>query len=380
MTKTDYYELLGVSRTASDPDIKAAYRKKAMQYHPDRNPGDHAAEESFKLVAEAYDVLSDNRKRGIYDQFGHAGLQGGMGGGGYHGFNSSDDIFSAFGDIFEDFFGGFGGTRGGRGSRTRARRGRDLQIETKVDFLEACFGTKKEVSVTHGVNCEECEGTGAKKGTSPEACQYCKGQGQVQMSQGFFTISTPCPQCHGQGRVIRDKCTECRGRGVVSKKRKLTVTIPAGVSDGMRLLMQGEGEAGEHGGPQGDLYVYIHVNEHKELQREGDHILSEVKIPFPSLTLGCDIKINTIDGETKIKINPGTQSGDVKRLKNKGVANVRTGRRGDHLLLIQAVTPKKITPKQKKLLEDLCKEFGDECSTEKIKEEKKGFWEKLMEE
>lgn len=352
MSKQDYYELLGVSRQATDADIKASYRKKAFKFHPDRNPGDHEAEEKFKSVSEAYAVLSDSRKRSIYDQFGHEGLQGA--GGGYHGFNNADDIFSSFGDIFEDFF-GFG-SRGG-GGRSRVRRGRDLQVETQVDFLDACFGTKKDVSVAHNVACETCDGTGAKVGTSPENCSYCHGRGQVQMNQGFFTISTTCPQCQGQGRVIREKCPDCHGRGIVNKKRKLSVKVPAGVSNGMRLLMQNEGEIGENGGPPGDLYVYIGVKPHDEFEREGDHILSEIQVPFPTLSLGCELDVNTIDGKSKLKIKAGTQSGAVLKLKHKGVANVRSGRRGDHLILVQAVTPTKLSTKQKKLMEELSKEL-----------------------
>ncbi|MFH1358202.1 MAG: molecular chaperone DnaJ [bacterium] len=373
MSKQDYYELLGVSRQATDADIKASYRKKAFKFHPDRNPGDHEAEEKFKSVSEAYAVLSDSRKRSIYDQFGHEGLQGA--GGGYHGFNNADDIFSSFGDIFEDFF-GFG-SRGG-GGRSRVRRGRDLQVETQVDFLDACFGTKKDVSVAHNVACETCDGTGAKVGTSPENCSYCHGRGQVQMNQGFFTISTTCPQCQGQGRVIREKCPDCHGRGIVNKKRKLSVKVPAGVSNGMRLLMQNEGEIGENGGPPGDLYVYIGVKPHDEFEREGDHILSEIQVPFPTLSLGCELDVNTIDGKSKLKIKAGTQSGAVLKLKHKGVANVRSGRRGDHLILVQAVTPTKLSTKQKKLMEELSKELGSPCSS-KVKQEKRGFWEKFVE-
>jgi len=376
MSKRDYYDLLGIPKSATEADIKSAYRKKALEYHPDRNPGNHEAEEKFKMVAEAYDVLSDTRKRGIYDQFGHAGLQGGPGGGAYHGFNSADDIFSAFGDVFEDFF-GFGGGRGS--SRTRARRGRDLQIETKIDFIEACFGVTKEVSVAHNMPCDACGGTGAKAGSSPETCSYCRGRGQVQMSQGFFTISTTCPQCQGQGRVVSEKCAQCFGRGTVNKKKKFDVKIPAGIQEGMRVMMQGQGEAGENGGPLGDLYVYVHVKEHEEFDREGDHILSEIQVPFPALALGCELDVATIGGAAKIKIKPGTQSGDVFRLKGEGVANVRTGRRGDHLLHVQALTPTKLSNKQKKLLEELAVDFGTACAGN-IKKKKKNFWERLMEE
>lgn len=367
MDKQDYYELLGVVKSATFVEIKTAYRKKAFEFHPDRNHGNPEAEEQFKLVSEAYEILSDDQKRGIYDQFGHAGLQGYGGGFGHH-FNSSDDIFSAFGDIFEDFFGM--GSSGGR-SRSRARRGQDLQTEISVEFLESCAGIKKEVSVTHGVLCETCNGSGAKKGTTPDTCSTCKGHGQVRMTQGFFTISTTCPHCGGKGQEIKHKCSECHGRGVVKKERKLQVKVPAGVSDGTRLLMHGEGEVGELGGPSGDLYVYIHVKEHKEFQREGDHILSQVHVSFPDLALGIELPMNTIDGQDKLKIKAGTQSGDVIQLKGKGVANVRNGRRGDHLIHIQGETPTKLSSKQKELLKELSKELGASSETTSVKKSKK---------
>jgi len=371
MEKQDYYVLLGVERSASFAEIKTAYRKKAMEYHPDRNHGKPDAEEMFKLVAEAYEILSDDNKRGIYDQFGHAGLQGG-GGFGHH-FSTADDIFSTFGDIFEDFFGM--GASGGRG-RTRARRGQDLQTEITTEFLEACFGIQKEVIITHNVRCETCAGSGAKKGTAPETCSTCHGHGQVRMTQGFFTISTACPQCNGQGQMIKQKCSDCRGHGVVKKERKLKVKIPAGVSDGTRLLMQSEGEAGLHGGPSGDLYVYIHVNKHEEFHREQDHILSEINVNFHDLALGCDIPINTIDGEEKIKIKAGTHSGEIIKLRGKGVANVRSGRRGNHLIHIQAVTPDKLTSKQKELFKQLSKEFepASRLTSKKKAKKKKGIF------
>lgn len=367
MSKQDYYELLGVSRSASVDEIKSAYRKKALQYHPDRNPGSKESEDMFKLVAEAYDVLSNEQKRGVYDQFGHEGLQGGFGGFG-GGFTNSDDIFSAFGDIFEDFFGM--GRRQGGGKR--ARRGPDLQTEVSVDFLEACFGTEKEISITHNVRCETCRGSGAKKGTSPETCSSCRGMGQVQVRQGFFTISTTCPYCNGRGTQIKEKCSDCHGKGVTKQTRKLNLKVPSGVSDGTRLLMRGEGEAGENGGPPGDLYVFIHVAEHPEFHREEDHIISELKVHFPDLALGFETPVHTIDGEEIIKIKPGTLSGEILKLKNKGVKNIRTGRRGDHLIKIQAITPTHLTPNQKKLLEQLSAEFG--ASVTDRKKKRKGIF------
>lgn len=374
MSKQDYYELLQVTKQADASEIKAAYRKKAFEFHPDRNPGNHEAEEKFKLVAEAYDVLSDSNKRSIYDQYGHAGLQGGgFGGFGGQGFSNAEDIFSTFGDIFEDFFGFQGGSGRGR-TQSRARRGRDLQAEVQIEFLEACFGVQKEIKVSQNVACETCEGSGAKKGSGAEVCAYCKGHGQVQMSQGFFTISTTCPQCGGQGQTIKHKCADCRGTGLVHKDRKLKVKVPAGITNGTRLLMQREGEPGQHGGPAGDLYVFVHVAEHTEFERQDDHILSELKVNFAELALGCEKRIPTIEGEDTLKIKPGTQSGEILKLKGKGVANVRSGRRGDHLIHIQAVTPAELTQKQKELLEQLSKEFAVEEPAEQSTKKKKGVF------
>jgi molecular chaperone DnaJ len=372
-TAPEYYELLGIAKTAGTDEIKKAYRKKAFEYHPDRNPGDHTAEEKFKLVAEAYEVLSDVQKRQIYDQYGIEGLKGR---GGFHGFNSADDIFSTFSDIFEDFF-GFAGQRSGGTGGKRARRGHDLQTEVEIEFLEACFGIEREVSISSNVKCETCDGVGAKKGSSPSRCTYCNGHGQVQMNQGFFTISTTCPQCQGAGQMIKDKCADCRGQGVVPKSRKLKVKIPAGIQGDMRLMMRGEGEAGQHGGPAGDLYVFVRVREHAEFKREGDDIVTELQVIFPHLALGAAIKVNTIEGEHNLEIKAGTQSGDIVRLKHLGVANIRSGKRGDHLFVIQAVTPSKLSTRQKELLQELAGEFEApqaEIGRDKAKKKKKGFF------
>jgi molecular chaperone DnaJ len=371
MSQPDYYELLGVSRGAVIAEIKASYRKKAFEFHPDRNPGNKEAEDMFKLVAEAYDVLSNEQKRHIYDQFGHAGLSGGMGHGG--GFTNAEDIFSAFGDIFEDFFGSQGG-RSSRGSK-RARRGSDSKTEVTIDFLEACFGVQKEVSVPQVLRCETCLGSGAKKGTSPVRCSYCNGYGQVQMSQGFFTINTTCPQCRGQGNIIKEHCESCRGEGVLHKTRKLKVKIPPGVNTDTRLVMQGEGDVGQNGGPHGDLYVLISVTDHPEFRREEDDIHSILFVSFSDLALGCDKTANTIDGTTDVKIKVGQQSGEMLRLKGKGVANVRSGRRGDHILHIQAQTPQDLLPRQKQLFEELKQEHSDVTSTTShTKKKKKSFF------
>lgn len=367
--KIDYYELLEISRSANGDEIKKAYRKKALQYHPDRNPDNHEAEEKFKLVSEAFEVLSNDQKRQIYDQFGHEGLQnGGFGGG----FQNAEDIFSSFGDIFEDFFGFGGGGGRQRSSGRRARRGRDLQVEVEVEFLEACFGTEKEISVTSQVNCETCDGSGAKAGSEPERCSYCNGYGQVQVNQGFFRISTACPQCQGEGKIIKEKCSSCKGKKRVAKERKLKLKVPAGVESGMRLVLRSEGEVGSEGGIPGDLYALIIVKDHEEFHRDGDDILTELKLSFPELALGTKLKVNTIEGETEVDVKAGTQSGDILRIRHAGVANVRSGKRGDHLISIQAVTPKKLNKKQKQLMADLLEELQDE--KEKKPKKKKGLF------
>lgn len=367
MSKPDYYELLEVTKTSTFTEIKTAYRKKAMQFHPDRNPDNPEAEEQFKLVSEAYEVLSDDNKKQIYDQYGHAGLEGGAGG--FHGFNSTDDIFSSFGDIFEDIF-GFSG-----GGRRRARRGADRQIEVEVEFLEACFGIEKEIEIDQKEDCSDCQSTGAKNGTAIETCATCGGAGQVRMQQGFFSISSPCPKCGGAGKQIKEKCPTCKGNRYLDKKKKLKLKIPAGIDNGTRMVMRGQGMPGEGG--RGDLYVYVHVKEHKDFIREDDHILSELQIDFASLALGLEKNIPTIHGSESIKIKAGTQSGDVITLKGKGVANVRSGRKGDHFIRIQAVTPKRLSGKEKELLEKLQDFWLDEessVSVKKSKKKKKGFF------
>lgn len=379
MSKQDYYELLEVQKSASAAEIKVAYRKKAFEFHPDRNSDNPDAEEKFKMVSEAYDILSDANKRQIYDQYGHAGFENGMGGFPGQGFGSADDIFSAFGDIFEDFFGA-GRGRGRSGSR--AQRGRDLQTEVSIEFLEACAGLKKSVELAQQVSCETCSGSGAKVGTSPETCARCHGVGQVQMSKGFFTIASTCPDCGGRGQTIKEKCPDCSGRGTIKKNKTLEVRIPAGVSTGTRLVLQGEGEAGPNGGPRGDLYVLIHVLDHERFHRQDDHVVTEESISFVDLALGCDLVVQTIDGEETIAIKAGTQSGELIRLKGKGIANVRSGRRGDHVIHLQARTPHKLSSKQKELLEELRQTFdeaGPKAKTsgktdKKAKKKKKGFF------
>lgn len=375
-TKQDYYELLSVTRTASVEEVKKAYRKKAFDFHPDRNPGDQEAEVKFKLVAEAYEVLSDARQRQIYDQYGHAGLDQRTGS---HGFSNTEDIFSQFSDVFEDFFGFSGSSRRGGGNQ-RARRGQDLQIDVTVDFLEACFGVEREVVVNTNVTCTTCTGTGAKKGTQASKCSYCNGYGQVQMTQGFFSINTTCPQCQGSGEVVKDKCEECRGQGVVAKEKKLKAKIPAGIDHEMRLVMRGEGQSGQHGGPAGDLYIFVKVRASEQFERDGDDVVSQLRMTFPQLALGATLSVPTIEGDRSLEIKAGTQSGDVLRIKGAGVANLRSGKRGDHVLHIQAVTPTKLSSVQKELLEQLLKELGSEAplvaenkKTEKVKKKKRFF-------
>ena len=265
--KRDYYEILEVTRTASDGEIKKSYRQLALKYHPDKNPGDHAAEDLFKEASEAYEVLSDNQKRQIYDQFGHQGLQGQ----GFSGFSGVEDVFETFGDIFEDFF-GFSSRRGGGRGQARATRGSDLRYDLEIDFKEAVFGTEKNIRVSKATSCEDCGGSGAKKGTGPTVCSQCQGRGQVRHSQGFFTISTSCPACRGQGSVIGDPCSSCRGQGHVKKTKEIQLKIPAGVDTGIKLMVHGEGEAGERGGSPGDLYVFISVKSHEFFKREGDDL------------------------------------------------------------------------------------------------------------
>ena len=367
MSKTCYYELLEVTKTSNSSEIKTAYRKKAMQFHPDRNPDDTEAEEMFKKVSEAYEVLSDNNKRQIYDQYGHAGLE--QGAGGFSGFHSTDDIFSSFGDIFEDIF-GFSG-----GGQRRARRGADRQIEVEVEFLEACFGIEKEIEIDQKDDCTDCHATGAKNGTAIDTCDTCGGAGQVRMQQGFFSISSPCPKCGGRGQSIKEKCPTCKGSRYLEKNKKLKLKIPAGIDNGTRMVMRGQGMPGEGG--RGDLYVYVHVKDHKDFVREDDHILSELNIDFASLALGLEKTIPTIHGSETLKIKAGTQSGDVITLRGKGVANVRSGRKGDHYIRIQAQTPKRLSKKETELLEQLQEFWAEEessVSEAPKKKNKKGFF------
>lgn len=378
MTKRDYYEILGVSKTATVDEIKKAYRKLAMQYHPDKNSGSKEAEEKFKEATEAYSVLSDPENKKKYDQFGHAAFsQGaGAGAGGFQGFGGDFSGFEdVFGDIFGSFFGGgfSGGTSGGRSSRTTGRPGRDLKYDLEVTFEEAAFGTSKEIEVRRKDRCQTCSGSGAKKGTTSQTCSQCKGAGQVRVSQGFFTLSQTCNVCYGSGSVIKDPCTDCSGTGLKSHKSKISVKIPAGIDNGQRLKLRGEGEPGANGGPNGDLYVQVGVKEHAIFQREDSEIVCEVPISYAKAVLGCELEVPTLEGMTKIKIPAGTQSGKIFRLRGKGIQILGTNSRGDQHVRVNIVVPKKLSDKKKKLIESLI-----ELEENEPKEgEQKGFFDKV---
>ncbi len=346
MAKKDYYEILGVSRTASEAEIKKAYRRLAMKYHPDRNPDNPEAEARFKEIQEAYACLSDSRKRAAYDQFGHTeapGAGGGFGGGGFRG---------GFGDIFEDIFGDiFGG--GARGSTRRARRGSDLQFTVELSLEEAVFGTEVKIRVPSKAVCEVCHGTGAAPGTAPEACPTCGGVGQVRMQQGFFSVQQTCPHCGGSGRVVREPCRACRGSGYVREERTLAVRIPPGVDSGDRVRLAGEGEPGENGGPPGDLYVQVRVRPHPLFHREGNDLLCEVPVSITTAALGGEVEVPTLEGRVLLKIPEGTQSGKQFRMRGKGVRPVRGGPAGDLICTVVVETPVNLTRRQRELLEEL---------------------------
>ncbi|WP_462379512.1 molecular chaperone DnaJ [Pseudomonas sp. Marseille-QA0892] len=345
MAKRDYYEILGVERGASEADLKKAYRRLAMKYHPDRNPDDKAAEEKFKEANEAYEVLSDASKRAAYDQYGHAGVDPQMGGGpGGMGGASFSDIF---GDVFSDFF---GGARGG--SRAGPQRGSDLRYTLELDLEEAVRGTSVTIRVPTLVNCKICEGSGAKKGSSPVTCPTCGGIGQVRMQQGFFSVQQTCPRCHGAGKVIPDPCDACHGQGRVEEQKTLSVKVPAGVDTGDRIRLSGEGEAGALGGPAGDLYVVVNVREHPIFQRDGKDLFCEVPIGFVDAALGGELEVPTLDGRVKLKIPEGTQTGKLFRLRGKGVSPVRGGGPGDLMCRVAVETPVNLDKRQRELLEE----------------------------
>jgi molecular chaperone DnaJ len=345
--KRDYYEILGVSRDASDQEIKSAYRKLAIKFHPDKNPGSKEAEERFKEAAEAYSVLSDSEKRARYDRFGHAGMQNG-----FSGFDPA--IFSDFGDILGDFF-GFGDLFGGSRRRSGPERGADLRYDLKISFRDAAFGLKTKIKIPRHENCANCGGTGAAKGKGPVTCPACQGMGQVRYQQGFFSISRACGQCNGEGRIIRDPCETCHGRGRVRRERVLELRIPAGVDNGSRLRIQGEGEVGGRGGPAGDLYVVIYVEEHPFFQRQGNNIYCQIPVGITQAVLGAELSVPTLEGEDKLKIPEGTQSGTVFRLRNKGIVSLNERGRGDQFVTVNVVVPTKLNREQRQLFEALAK-------------------------
>lgn len=346
MAKEDYYQQLGVSRNASDSEIKKAYRRLAMKYHPDRNKGNAGdAEEHFKSVKEAYEILSDPKKRSAYDQFGHAGVDPSMGGGPGGGF-SSESFSDIFGDVFGDIFGGGGGRK-----RGGAQRGSDLRYNLELNLEDAVAGTEVKIRVPTMVSCGSCGGSGAKKGSSPVTCTTCHGNGNVRMQQGFFSIQQTCPECRGAGKLIKDPCRTCHGQRRVQENKTLSVKIPPGVDSGDRIRLAGEGEAGEGAGPVGDLYVQIHVKEHRLFTRDGANLYCQVPIGYAAACLGGDLQVPTLGGRVKLKIPPETQTGKLFRLRGKGVKPVRGGAVGDLLCRVQIETPVNLTKKQKEILE-----------------------------
>lgn len=342
MAQRDYYEVLGVSRDVSDAELKKAYRRLAMKYHPDRNPDDQEATEKFKEAKEAFEILKDKEKRAAYDQFGHAGVSNQPGGGGFGG---GADINDIFGDVFGDIFGG-----GRRGGGSRVYRGDDLQYNLEITLEEAVAGTSTEIKIPNMVACEVCDGSGAKRGTSPTTCSTCHGVGQVRMQQGFFSVQQTCPACRGKGKVITDPCPNCRGQGRVKKEKTLSVKIPAGVDTGDKIRLTGEGEASENGGPPGDLYVAIVVKPHQIFQRDGADLLCTVPINFATAAIGGELEVPTLDGRVKLKVPAGTQTEKTFRLRGKGVKPVRGGAVGDLMAKVRVETPVNLSGDQRDLL------------------------------
>ena len=358
MSKRDYYEVLGVVRTATEIELKSAYRKLAMKCHPDRNPGDKAAEEQFKEAAEAYGVLADAEKRSLYDRFGHKGVSAAAGGG--PGFDPS--VFNEFGD-FADVLGnmfGFGDLFGGARRRGGPQRGADLRYDLEISFEESATGSETSVQIPRQETCETCTGTGAAPGTTPTQCTVCRGQGQVRRQQGFFTVATTCPQCRGAGKTISKPCPACHGAGRISRERKITVKIPAGIATGQQLRLQGEGEPGAAGGPAGHLFVVVHVQEHEFFRRDGVNLFCEVPVNFTTVALGGEIQVPTLDGAENVKVPEGTQTGTTLRLRGKGMPDVNGRGRGDLFATVQVQTPKKLTREQRHLMEQLAKALPKE--------------------
>jgi molecular chaperone DnaJ len=347
MSKRDFYETLGVSKDVNEADLKKAYRRLAMKHHPDRNTDNEEAEEKFKEAKEAYEVLSDAQKRAAYDQYGHAGVDPSMGGG-QGGAGFSGDFGDIFGDVFGDIF---GGGRGG-GGRSRAHRGSDLRYNLELSLENAVFGTEVDIRVPTLETCSSCSGSGAKKGTTPATCTTCGGVGQVRMQQGFFSVQQTCPNCHGQGKTVTDPCPDCNGQGRLQEHKTLSVKIPAGVDNGDRIRLAGEGEAGVNGGPTGDLYVQVQVKPHSIFNRDDNDLLCEMPISIVTATIGGELEVPTLKGRLKLKIPAETQSGGLFRMKGKGVKSVRGGATGDLLCRVKVETPVKLSGKQKDLLRE----------------------------
>jgi molecular chaperone DnaJ len=350
VSKRDYYEVLGVVKTATDVEIKSAYRKLAMKHHPDKNPGDHTAEDKFKEAAEAYAILADAEKRTLYDRYGHAGVTSAAGGGFDPSvFNGFEDILGNLGDIF-----GFGDLFGGR-RRGGPQRGGHLRYDLEITFEESARGVETSIQIPRQENCDTCHGTGAAPGTTPTTCPQCRGQGQLRSQQGFFTVARTCPQCRGAGKIIAKPCSTCRGAGRVARERKIKVKIPAGIATGQQLRVQGEGEGGSGGGPAGDLFVAVHVQEHEFFRRDGVNLFCEIPVNFTTLALGGEIDVRTLDGKEAVKIPEGTQTGTTLRLRGKGMPDVSGRGRGDLFATVQVLTPKKLSREQRALLDQLAK-------------------------
>jgi len=364
-TKRDYYDVLGVQKNASKDEIKKAYRKLAMQYHPDRNPDNKEAEAKFKEASEAAEVLVSDDKRARYDQFGHAGVGGQAGGGFGGGFNGGFGDFSDLGDIFGDIFGDIlGGSRRG-GSRSRrgfGRPGNDLQTELRVNFSEAAFGVEKKLKVTRNVVCTSCNGSGGENGAGPTTCDNCNGYGEIRRQQGFFTMATTCPKCRGSGQMISSPCKKCSGAGTVKKNLEIEVKVPAGIDEGQRLKLSGEGDAGVAGGPNGDLYVVIGINEHEIFQRDGFDVYCQVPISFSQAALGAEIEVPTLSGKVELKIPAGTQAGKKMRLKGKGIQRLGSHGFGDQIIEIHVETPTKLSADQERLFRELSAYDAGKCN------------------
>ncbi|OLP45218.1 molecular chaperone DnaJ [Rhizobium oryziradicis] len=374
MAKADYYETLGVSKTADEKELKSAFRKLAMKYHPDKNPGDAESEKKFKEINEAYETLKDSQKRAAYDRFGHAAFeQGGMGGGGGGGFAGG----GGFSDIFEDIFGEMmGGGRGGRQRSTGGReRGADLRYNMEISLEEAFTGKTAQIRVPTSITCDVCSGSGAKPGTKPTTCGTCQGSGRVRASQGFFSVERTCPTCHGRGQIISDPCVKCHGQGRTTEERQLSVSIPAGIEDGTRIRLQGEGEAGLRGGPSGDLYMFLSVKPHQFFQREGADLYCSVPISMTTAALGGTFDVTTLDGtKSRVSVPEGTQSGKQFRLKGKGMPVLRSAQMGDLYIQIQIETPQKLTKRQRELLQEF-----EQISSKENNPESTGFFARMKE-